>query len=163
MENLHTMFQSQILRFQLAGEEYAFDVLKTREVLSVIKTTPLPSALEFLAGVINLRGSIIPVVDLRKKFGLPAVEDTVDTSIIIVEIEANGEKTVIGAIVDAVKGVLNCEEKDLEAPPKFGMRLNSHLVQAIAKRDGAFIVILDTDKVFSETELDHILDQVAQN
>ena len=162
MENTHAIVQSQILRFQLAGENYAFDVLKTREVLSVVKTTPLPSALDFLSGVINLRGSIIPVVDLRKKFGLPVTEDTVDTSIIIVEIEVNGEKTVIGAIVDAVKGVLNCEEKDLEAPPKFGMQLNAHLVQAIAKRDGAFIIILDTDKVFSESELDQILDQVVE-
>ena len=162
METLHTQIQSQILRFQLAGENYAFDVLKTREVLSVIKTTPLPSSLEFLSGVINLRGSIIPVVDLRKKFGLPVTKDTVETSIFIVEIEVYGEKTVIGAIVDAVKGVLNCEEKDLEPPPKFGMRLNTHLVQAIAKRDGEFIIILDTDKVFSESELDQILEHAGE-
>jgi len=153
MENLHTLAQSQVLRFQLDGENYAFDVLKTREVLSVIKITPLPSALDFLAGVINLRGNVIPVVDLRKKFGLPPTPNTVDTSIIIVEIQAAGELSVIGAIVDSVRGVMRCEAKDLEPPPRFGMQLNTSLIQAIAKPEGEFVVILDSDKVFSETEL----------
>jgi purine-binding chemotaxis protein CheW len=154
--------QSQILLFQLAGESYAFDVLKAREVLTLVKITPLPSALDFLSGVINLRGSVIPVVNLRKKFGLPVAEDTIDTSIIIVEIKNAGETTVIGAVVDAVKGVMLCEEKDLEAPPRFGMQLNTNLVQAIAKRDGAFIVILDTNRVFSEEELWLIRDQAPE-
>lgn len=161
METLHTTAQSQILRFQLAGENYAFDVLKTREVLTIVKITPLPNTLDFLTGVINLRGSVIPVVDLRKKFGMVATDDTVDTSIIIVEIANGGQNTVIGAVVDAVKGVMRCEDKDLEPPPRFGMKLNTGLVQAIAKRDGDFIVILDTDKVFSEDELWQIQGQVA--
>lgn len=154
--NLHS---TQILRFELAGENYAFDVLKTREVLTVVKITPLPSALTFLSGVINLRGTVIPVVDLRKKFHLPVGDDTVDTSIIIVEISLAGETSVIGAVVDAVRGVAHCEPGDLEAPPKFGMQLNSQLIRAIAKKDGAFIVILDTDRVFSEDELEMIQSQ----
>lgn len=153
MDATHTLTQSQILRFHLAGENYAFDVLKTREVLTIVKITPLPSALAFLTGVINLRGGVIPVVDLRKKFGLPPTEATVDTSIIIVEVNVAGETAVIGAVVDAVKGVMRCDEKDLEPPPKFGMQLNAGLVKAIAKKDGEFIVILDSDKVFSENEM----------
>jgi len=152
----------QILRFELAGESYAFDVLKTREVLTVVKVTPLPSALDFLTGVINLRGSVIPVVDLRRKFGLPAAADTVDTAIIIVEIAAAGEKSVIGAVVDAVRSVMRCEEADLEPPPRFGMRLNSGLVQAIAKRDGQFVIILDTDRVFSEEEIWQLRDTAPE-
>jgi purine-binding chemotaxis protein CheW len=144
---------SQILRFELAGENYAFDVLKTREVLTIVKITPLPSSLDFLTGVINLRGSVIPVVDLRRKFGLPVADATIDTSIIIVEIASANEKSVIGAVVDAVRGVTRCEEADLEPPPRFGMQLNSGLIRAIAKRDGQFVVILDTDRVFSEEEL----------
>ena len=150
---------SQILRFELAGENYAFDVLRTREVLTIVKVTPLPSSLDFLTGVINLRGSVIPVVDLRRKFGLPAAADTVDTSIIIVEIVSGGEKSVIGAVVDAVRSVMSCDPAELEPPPRFGMRLNAGLVQAIAKRDGQFVIILDTDRVFSEEELWQIRDE----
>jgi len=162
MENLQNSVQLQFLRFQLAGEQYAFDVLKTREVLEVVKITPLPSTLDFMSGVINLRGSVIPVVDLRKKFNLPSTENTVDTSIIIVEILNETETTVIGALVDAVMGVMRCEEKDLEAPPRFGMQLNTNLVQSIAKRETGFVIILDTDKVFSEKELWLIKEQINE-
>lgn len=162
MENLSTVSTSQILRFQLAGENYAFDVLKTREVLTLVKITPLPTSLDFLSGVINLRGSVIPVVNLRKKFGFPETQDTIDTSIIIVEMAADGETTVIGAVVDSVKGVMRCEDKDLEPPPRFGMNLNTNLIQAIAKKDGNFIVILDADRVFSENELWLIKDHSAE-
>jgi purine-binding chemotaxis protein CheW len=153
MEEIQATAQSQLLRFVLAGQNYAFDVLKAHEVLSMVKITPLPSSMDFLTGVINLRGSVIPVVDLRKKFGLPAVADTADTSIIIVEVQHEGEQTLIGALVDSVRGVFRCEAKDLEPAPRFGMKLNANLVRAIAKKDGDFTVVLDTDKVFSDKEL----------
>lgn len=152
MENKSTG-TSQYLRFQLAGENYAIDVLKAREVLFLVKITPLPSSLDFLSGVINLRGSVIPIVDLRKKFRLPAVEATDDTSIIIVDVETGGVNAVIGALVDGVKGVMHCEEADLEPPPKFGLQMNAKMVKAIAKKDNQFVVILDTDQVFSDKEL----------
>ena len=161
MENLNETGLTQILRFELAGEHYAFDVLKAREVLSMVKVTPLPSSMEFLSGVINLRGSVIPVVDLRKKFGLPVAADTVDTSIIIAELVVEGETTVIGAVVDAVKGVMRCEESDLESAPRFGMKMNANLIQAIAKKGGSFIIILDANKVFSEKELWLLKDEVG--
>lgn len=159
METLVAAERSQILQFQLAGENYAFDVLKAREILSMVKITPLPSTLDFLSGVINLRGSVVPVVDLRKKFEIVVSADTVDTSIIIVEVVIEDQTTIIGAVVDSVKGVLLCEQKDLEPPPRFGMKMNTNLIQAIAKKDGAFIILLDVDKVFSEKELWHIQDQ----
>jgi purine-binding chemotaxis protein CheW len=143
----------QILRFELAGENYAIDVLNAREVLTIVRITPLPTALPFLSGVINLRGSVIPVVDLRKKFQLPVPPDTAETSIVIVDVESRGENVVIGAIVDTVKGVTHCEASDMEPPPRFGMQLNHNLVKAIAKKDGEFIVILDAARVFSEDEL----------
>jgi purine-binding chemotaxis protein CheW len=162
MEDLQTDSQSQLLRFILAGQHYAFNVLKAHEVLSVVKITPLPSSMDFLSGVINLRGSVIPVVDLRKKFHLPMVENTVDTSIIIVEIDHEGEITLIGALVDAVKGVFRCDNKDLEPAPRFGMQLNANLVRAIAKKDGDFIVVLDTDRVFSDKELWLVKDQIEE-
>ena len=153
MNEVHKTGSSQYLTFQLAGERYGFDVLKTREVLSVVKIAPLPNAASFLSGVINLRGNVVPVVDLRKKFGMPAIAQTIDSAIIIVEISVEGEFAIIGTLVDEVRGVMNCEVEDLEAPPRFGIRLNSNLVQAIAKVGSEFVVILDTEKVFSEKEL----------
>jgi purine-binding chemotaxis protein CheW len=158
---METTTPMQILRFSLAEQHYAFDVLKTREVLSLVKITPLPSSLDFLSGVINLRGSVIPVVDLRLKFGMPAAESTVDTSIVILEAASAGETAVIGAVVDMVKGVSNCDPSELEPPPRFGMPLNSALIQSIAKKDSEFVVVLDSDKVFSESELWNIQTQVG--
>jgi purine-binding chemotaxis protein CheW len=162
MDDLQTSEQTQYLRFHLAGKNYAFDVLKVHEVLSLVKITPLPSAMDFLSGVINLRGSVIPVVDLHKKFGMPPAQETVDTSIIIVDLLHEGEATVIGALVDAVKGVMRCEKKDLEPAPRFGMQLNANVVSAIAKKDGDFVVILDTERIFSDKELWLIRDQAEE-
>ena len=153
MLDTNTQGHSQFLRFELDDQFYALDVLKTREVLSSVKITPLPSALDFLSGVINLRGSVIPVVDLRKKFGMAAVAATPDTAIVIVEIVSRGEKAVVGALVDAVKDVILCEATELEQPPRFGMRLNANLIQSISKRNDEFVIILDSDKLFSEEEL----------
>ncbi len=163
MNELRATEQSQYLRFHLAGRSYAFDVLKVHEVMSLVQITPLPSSMDFLAGVINLRGSVIPVVDLHRKFGMSAVDNTVDTSIIIVDLVHEGEATLIGALVDAVKGVMRCEKKDLEAPPRFGMQLNSNIVHAIAKKDGEFVVILDTERVFSDKELWLVRDELGQD
>jgi len=144
---------NQYLRFHLAGESYAFDVLKAREVLFLVKITPLPSSLDFLAGVINLRGSVIPIVDLRKKFNLAVTPDSADTAIIIVDVSIGGEAAVMGALVDGVKGVIRCDPSQLEPPPRFGMKVKTGMVKAIAKYDDQFVVILDADQVFSEKEL----------
>jgi purine-binding chemotaxis protein CheW len=161
MDELQQTTQLQFLKFHLTGQNYAFDVLKVHEVLSLVQITPLPNAMDFLSGVMNLRGSVIPVVDLRKKFGMPKAETTADSSIIIVDLVHDGEPTMIGALVDAVKGVLRCENKDLEPPPRFGMQLNTHIVQSISKKDGEFVVILDTDNVFSDKELWLIREQAT--
>jgi len=162
MEDLQAQSQSQFLKFLLAGQNFAFDVLKVHEVLFLVKITPLPNALGFLSGVINLRGSVVPVVDLRRKFGMPEAQSTVDSSIIIVDLVHEGEATMIGALVDSVKGVFRCEKKDLEPPPRFGMQLNANLVEAIAKKDGDFVVILDAEKVFSDKELWLVREEVAE-
>jgi len=148
-----TRGSSQYLRFQLAGESYAFDVLKAREVLFLVKITPLPSSLDFLSGVINLRGSVIPIIDLRKKFHLAEEASTADTAIIIVDVSLGGETAVMGALVDGVKGVIRCEDSQLEPPPRFGMKMRSNMVKAIAKHDDQFVVILEADQVFSDKEL----------
>lgn len=148
-----TQSSAQFLNFELDGEQFAFNVLITREVLSLEHITPLPNAAEFLAGVINLRGSVVPVIDLRKKFKLHERPFGEDTSIIIVEINLDGETTIMGVLVDLVHGVIRCQTSDMEAPPKFGMKLNSALVKSIAKRNDTFIVVLDNEKLLSEDEL----------
>lgn len=143
---------SPLLRFELAGESYAFDVVKTREVLTQARVTPLPQAPPSLVGVLNLRGSVIPVVDLRRKFGLPEAEATLQPSVIVVAVQ-NGETTLVGAVVDAVRGVLDCLPEEREPAPRFGMSLDASLVAAIAKTGGEFVVVLDSDRLFSEDEL----------
>ncbi len=153
MAEMLSLETSQFLRFQLAGENYAFDVLKAKEVLFLVKITPLPTSLDFLAGVINLRGSVIPIIDLCKKFRLAASPPTEDSAIIVVDVHSNGENSVVGALVDGVKGVMHCDPSMLETPPRFGMQMKSNLIKAIAKQGDQFVVILNADQVFSEKEL----------
>lgn len=142
---------SQYLRFQLSGEDYAFDVVRIKEVLSDFSITPLPGTDSFLTGVINLRGSIIPIIDLRKKLKLRSTETLGE--IIILEVGNAAQQAIAGAIVDSVKSVVSFDEGELEAPPKFGMNLDSRLIKAIAKRDELFVTILDSELLFSEKEL----------
>jgi purine-binding chemotaxis protein CheW len=108
---------------------------------------------DFVRGVINLRGSVVPVVDLRAKFGLPPTERTVDTRILIVEITVDQESTVLGALADAVKEVIELEPEQIDPPPKIGTRLKTDFIRGVGKRDDEFIIILDVDRVFSNDEL----------
>jgi purine-binding chemotaxis protein CheW len=144
-------YTGQYLLFQLAGEQYAFDVVKAKEVLEDVSITPLPTKATFLSGVINLRGSIIPIVDLRKKFEMGERDGT--GSVVIIEIGDKDRQAIVGALVDSVKGVARFASDELEAPPKFGMRVDSALVKAIAKRAGLFVIILDSELLFSERHL----------
>lgn len=145
---------SQILRFQLAGSQYAFDVLSVREILTMVKITPLPTA-QLLSGVINLRGSVIPVVDLRRQFRLPQTQETVDTSIVILEVSVGDSLAVVGVIVDAVLGVAHCEAADTNPPPKFGMNVGAQFVQSIAKLNDEFVIVLDSDRLFTDSVWEH--------
>lgn len=143
---------AQYLTFLLDSKLFAFDVLKTREVLSMTDITPIPGTPEYMTGVLNLRGSVVPVMDLRKKFGLRESAYTENTSIIIVEANS-GETVILGALVDAVKGVRRFEENQLEPPPKVGMKLNLELIHAIGKTEKDFVLILNVDKVLSDDDI----------
>lgn len=160
MDVLYTSNTDHYLLFYLAGENYAFDVVKTREVLFYEKVYPMPSAEDFIDGVINLRGSIIPVVNLRKKLGFDTIEPDLDTAIIIIEVNTGDELAVIGALVDGVKGVISCHQNQLEGPPKYGLKLDSFLVESILKREADFIVILNADAVLGDTSM-YINDEAA--
>jgi purine-binding chemotaxis protein CheW len=143
----------QYLTFILDSKLFAFDVLKTREVLSLIPITPIPGTPAYMSGVLNLRGSVVPVIDLRKKFAIHESAFTENTSIIIVEASASGETVIVGALVDAVKGVRVFEQNQIEPPPKVGMKFNLDLIHAIGKTDKDFTLILNVDKVLSEDDL----------
>ncbi|HEX2959830.1 MAG TPA: chemotaxis protein CheW [Chitinispirillaceae bacterium] len=143
----------QYLTFQLGDELFAFDVLRTNEVLEVSQITRIPGASDAMIGVINLRGSVVPVVDLRRRLNMPETERTVDTSIIIIDTEYGDEKVILGVLVDAAKQVIKLDKAQLESPPKVGMKLNIEYITAIGKHDNSFIILLNSDRIFSEKEL----------
>ena len=144
---------TQHLTFKLDEEILALDISKVREVLEFTSVTKVPQTPDFMCGVINLRGGVVPVVDLRLKFGMPKAEKTVNTCIIIVEVSLDGETTVLGALADSVQEVLELEPDQIEPAPKIGTRLKTDFIKGMGKRDEQFIMILDIDKVFSSDEL----------
>lgn len=150
----------QYLTFKLEDEVFALDITTVREVLDFTTMTKVPRTPEFMRGVINLRGSVVPVVDLRLKFGLGKTEKTVNTCIIIVEVNVDGETVILGALADSVQEVIDLGPDHIEPAPKIGTRLNTEFIKGMGKRDNNFIIILDIDKVFSTSELAQV--QTAQ-
>jgi purine-binding chemotaxis protein CheW len=143
-----TSRSNQYLTFKLGEELFALDIGKVREVMDYSSTTKVPQTPDYMRGVINLRGSVVPVLDLRLKFGLPEAELTVNTCVIIVEVLINGQNMVIGAMADAVQEVLDLEPDQIEPPPRLGVKLNSEYLRGMGKRGDHFILILDIDLVF---------------
>jgi purine-binding chemotaxis protein CheW len=144
---------TQYLTFTLDEEVFALDISKVREVLDFTTVTKVPRTPDFMRGVINLRGGVVPVVDMRAKFGMSKTERTVDTCIIIVEVSLDGETTVIGALADSVQEVFELEPDQIEPPPRIGTYLRTDFIKGMGKRESEFIIILDIDKVFSTDEL----------
>lgn len=144
----------QYLTFKLGEEVFALDVSQVREILDYIKITKVPQTPEYMCGVINLRGSVVPVIDMRLKFGLAKIEATVNTCIVVVEVNIENEKTVLGVLVDSVQEVFELEPEDIEAPPKIGTHLKTEFIKGMGKRDDKFIIILDIDKIFSASEME---------
>lgn len=143
---------NKYLSFLLDNEIYAFGISQVREVLDYTEITKVPKMPDFLKGIINLRGGVVPVVDLRKKFGLPPAEKSVNTCIIIMDITIENEKTLIGALADSVQEVMTIEPDQIEPPPKIGTRLDTEFIRGMGKKNDKFIIIIDIDKVFSRGE-----------
>jgi purine-binding chemotaxis protein CheW len=143
------------LSFKLGEEVFAINVSKVINILEMSRITKIPKAPEYMKGVVNLRGTVLPVIDLRIKFGLPEKEATVDTSIIVLSISLNGETVLVGAQVDAVKEVLELKTDDIAPSPTIGSKYNSGFIEGMWRMEDIFIMILDMDKVFS---IDDILD-----
>ncbi len=153
MEKASLIDANQYLTFKLGDEEFGLTIAKVREVLDFTSLTKVPQTPDYMCGVLNLRGSVVPVVDLKLKFGLQQTARTVNTCIIIVEIEIDGEITVLGVLADAVHEVVEIDAEQVEPAPKIGTRLDTAFIQGMGQLEEDFVVILDIDKVFSLDEI----------
>ena len=141
------------LTFTLAGEEYGIIILKVKEIIGMLPITPVPQTPPYVKGVINLRGKVIPVVDLRRKFGMDPMEYTERTCIIVVEIAGSVKTIPMGIVVDSVSEVLNIKSADIEETPSFGNRLDTDYILGMAKVGGGVKILLDIDRVMSADEM----------
>ena len=143
----------QYLTFKLGNEVFGIDVAKVREVLDFTAITAIPRTPEFMSGVINLRGSVVPVVDLRLCFQMSKTERTRNTCIVVVEVLLEGEATVIGALADSVEEVIDLEPDQIQPAPRIGTQIRTDFIKGMGRRESQFMMILDIDRVFSADEL----------
>ena len=143
----------QYLTFKLGNEVFGIDVAKVREVLDFTTITEIPRTPDFMSGVINLRGSVVPVVDLRLCFQMSKTERTRNTCIVVVEVLLENEPAVIGALADSVEEVIDLEPDQIQPGPKIGTQIHTDFIKGMGKREAQFIVILDIDRVFSAEEV----------
>ena len=144
---------TQFLTFVLDEEVFAVDVARVREILEMPTITKVPQVPDFMKGVINLRGCVVPVIDLHTKFGMAEAAQTVNTCIIVVEVDMDGENIVLGALADSVQEVIEMEPSQIEAAPHIGTHLKTEFLKGMGKHNEHFVMILDIDKVFSDVEL----------
>lgn len=146
--------QGKYLTFSLAGEEYGIGILKIKEIIGMMPITTVPRTPEFVKGVINLRGKVIPVVDLRLRFGISPIAYDERTCIIVVEVDNAAGMVRIGIVVDSVSEVLNVSSEQIEPPPAFGTTLNTDYVSGMAKVEKSVKILIDIDRVLSAEEIE---------
>ncbi|MBT4644667.1 MAG: chemotaxis protein CheW [Deltaproteobacteria bacterium] len=161
MEKRELLETNQYLAFKLEDEVFAFDISRVKEVLEFDTVTRVPQTPEMMKGVINLRGSVVPVIDMRIKFGMGGIEKTVNTVIIIIEIDMDSDSTMIGVLVDSVKEVMDLDSEHIEPPPTIGTQLNTDFIRGMGKQGSQFVIILDIEKIFSSEELE-LVQQASQ-
>ena len=153
--------EGKYLTFELDGEEYGLEILKVKEIIGIMNITSVPQTPDYVKGVINLRGKVIPVIDLRLKFAMEPLEYSERTCIIIVDITGtSGKKVMVGIVVDSVSEVLNIKSDEIEDTPSFGSRLSTEYIMGMAKVKGGVKILLDIDQVLNAEEL-NILDKAA--
>jgi purine-binding chemotaxis protein CheW len=157
MERILTSY----LTFRLGDETFAANVSKVIEILEIPKITKVPRSPDFMRGVVNLRGNVLSVIDSRIKFGLPVTEDTVNTCIIVMNIDLDGQNITLGLIVDAVKEVIDIDSDAIQNVPEIGSKFNSDFIEGMVKSDDQFIMILNIALLFSSQEAT-MLHQVAE-
>lgn len=145
--------EGKYLTFALAEEEYGIGILKIKEIIGMMPITTVPKMPEFVKGVINLRGKVIPVLDLRKRFGMKTIDHTERTCIVVVEVEGNGGIVQTGIVVDTVSEVLNIKGDQIEDTPAFGVKLNTDYILGMAKMEEGIKILLDIDRVLNNDEM----------
>ncbi|MCR5864284.1 MAG: chemotaxis protein CheW [Aquincola tertiaricarbonis] len=143
----------QYLTFMLGGETFALGILAIKEIIEYRGLTEVPMMPPSIRGVINLRGAVVPVMDLQARFGRPSSDITKRTCIVIIEVESEGERHVLGAVVDAVNEVLEIAPADIEPPPSFGTRIRSDFIHGMGKVRGKFVILLAAEQVLSVEEI----------
>lgn len=143
----------QYLTFQLSDEQYGLNVLQVREVLEIPRITRVPRMPAYMKGVINIRGSVIPVINLRLKLGLEELENSVNSRVVIIEIETSQEKIALGILVDSVQEVVDIGQSEISPPPRIGTKIESAFINGIARLGQGFVIILNIDQVFDNQEM----------
>ncbi|VAW52504.1 Positive regulator of CheA protein activity (CheW) [hydrothermal vent metagenome] len=146
----------QYLTFTLDNEAFATEISRVREVLEYTQITRVPCAPEYMMGVINLRGSVVPVVDLRLQFGMATSDLTVDTRVIIIEVIIDGKTTVLGTLADSVQEVIDLKREQMEPAPSIGTRINNSFISAMGKLDDQFVIILDMNRIFTSDQINDV-------
>lgn len=158
MNDARTIQSNTYLTFYLNGELFGLNINLVREVLEYTAITRVPMTADFMRGVVNVRGHVVPIVDLRQKFGLEKTEQTVNTCIIIVEMEIEGEASTMGVLVDGVQEVLDISPEQIEESPKLGNTIDTGLIRGIGKLTDHFVLLLDIQAIFSMDELSMLAD-----
>ncbi len=152
---------SQYLTFTLGGEVFALDIGQVREVLDPTNITRVPRMPEFLRGVINLRGEVVPIVDLRLSLGMTATDQTIDTCIVITDIRLEGQEMRVGMLADSVREVVTLDPAQIRPPAQLGNKLRTEFIRGMGQQDEGFVIILEIDRVLSETDLSTLESGVA--
>jgi len=148
----------KLLTFSLGSEGYGVPILKVKEIIGMMHITPVPRTPDFVKGVINLRGKIIPVMDLRAKFNMDEKEYNERTCIIVVEIELNGVQRLLGVVVDMVSEVVSISSEEIEPPPQYGTKLDHNYILGIGKIKERVVIILDINEIFLDDEVIKMLE-----
>lgn len=151
-----TSISNQFVTFKIEEETYAIDVFKIREILEVPDITKVPGMPPMIRGVINIRGSVVPVLDLRMQFGQDATKETEDTAVIVTEMVHDEDIIQMGILVDAAREVITLEPEEIEEPPRLGIFIDNKYLSGMGKLDGEFVIILNIDKILSEDELSQV-------
>lgn len=144
------------LTFNLGEEEYGFEILRVVEIIGLMKITVVPRTPDYVRGIINLRGTIHPVIDLRTKFGMQSIDDTEETCIIVLEIEKNGQSEQIGVVVDNVKEVQDITDAEIENSPSLGQGVDTRFIIGMANIKDKVVILLNVENIFSEHELEEV-------
>lgn len=148
--------EGKYLTFSLGGEVYGLEILKVQEIIGIMTVTRVPRTPEFVRGVINLRGKVIPVVDLRLKFGLDGVKDTERTCIIVVQVSKEDTSVTMGVIVDEVSEVLDINASQIEESPEFGGQVDTDFIMGMGKIEKKVVMLLDVDRVLTGGEIEAV-------